>query len=905
MAAPLKTRRDPGEKQQAQRCQQQEGQPQKAQMYEQLKQQFLLHIHSKASADTLGLLALWDFCCAHTPPGKDPRDALKPLGLTLCGPFDLLDREESSPECVVWNDPGLSGVQTPFAAIDTDLENAKPSKAKAAAATAAKEDFPHLPLLFAACIRHAVDAAQEASMAGASRGSSQGKQALSRGEREDLCARLLDFLPIPSASSTNASGSQRLEAIAKRVAKGAAQWAARRKKVCIAKDLSGLGVVVPYDKKADLGWRDLGYSLEGLSKKVRKLKEDGGTRTELEELLTLASIAVDEGDAGAALQLGRNFWCLDALGDKQCFLANPAKRLLGSAYTAMGQPGRSRSPPSSRGGWYRRRGPEGRNGGPRGAPSGGPPFWRGPPWEGRNPPASMDVSGAEDDPRSLLDGPMLTFKQFVLRNPDGTSQDVLNDGYKAYLEKYRAHHAARFFDENHHLGFMQEAYNPNMLREQFLRCRERAQQQARSFLQRWEEGGFRNLRLEAPVGLLADEDFLLLPNACCLQVQRVDPQINKFDILKALEKRGALYVAMVSNGGLTASRTAHVFFPTQQAADEALAQGAEFTLVRLYQDKPGEESDALREFRLKLQGPPEVGPSVRVALTPPIAATADRLNKDTERAWELIRTLDGQLDVCAADASHPLEDILDGVEDAWLRLDLMLTYLRHVHCVCYYSGKEQQQRQPEDEDDMATNGESSSSSRSVGVSQQQQLWADQLDQRLRVLLQMAARMQQNLPPPLDEQASPVIQTKWTAFCQEHTSKDAEGRYRCTLCQKLFKAPSFVHLHHRKKHERELARIINRYVPHLMRTAYMNDPNKHITLPQQRQRHRDRERERLTIRGRPPPPPPPSMFMPGGPPSRPILLPPPHMLPPHLRRQRDWDSPNGPAAAPLVSCGAER
>ncbi|XP_026190856.1 uncharacterized protein LOC113146764 [Cyclospora cayetanensis] len=366
--------------------QRQEGQPQKAQMYEQLKQQFLLHNHSKASADTLGLLALWDFCCAHTPPGKDPRDALKPLGLTLCGPFDLLsdpqasfspshsrslytlpecipvmrssssssssssgssstddssplfslfrDREESSPECVVWNDPGLSGVQTPFAAIDTDLKNAKPSKAKAAAATAAKEDFPHLPLLFAACIRHAVDAAQEASMAGASRGSSQGKQALSRGERE-----LLDFLPIPSASSTNASGSQRLEAIAKRVAKGAAQWAARRKKVCIAKDLSGLGVVVPYDKKADLGWRDLGYSLEGLSKKVRKLKEDGGTRTELEELLTLASIAVDEGDAGAALQLGRNFWCLDALGDKQCFLANPAKRLLGSAYTAMGQPG--------------------------------------------------------------------------------------------------------------------------------------------------------------------------------------------------------------------------------------------------------------------------------------------------------------------------------------------------------------------------------------------------------------------------------------------------------------------------------------------------------------------------------------------------------------------------------------
>ncbi|KAL8439667.1 hypothetical protein Efla_004575 [Eimeria flavescens] len=482
---------------------------------------------------------------------------------------------------------------------------------------------------------------------------------------------------------------------------------------------------------------------------------------------------------------------------------------------------------------------------------------------------------------------MLSFKQFVLRNPDGTSQEVLNEGYKSYLEDYRTHHAERFFEENHHLGFMHEAYNPNILREQFVRCRERAQQAARQFLERWESGGFRNLRLEAPVGLLAHDgdispllledwprqirvslqqqqqqqhsaafgvvsiptDFLLLPTACSLEVQKVDPQINKFEILKALER------------------------------------------------------------------PPEMGSSVRVSITPPVAATADRIKRDAQKAWELIRTLDGQLDVCPTDASHPLEDILDGIDDPCLRLDLMLTYLRHVHCVCYYSGKVyddphqlhlnalaghlrpaipahlqhflQQQQQ-----ELDTDSSGSSSSSSSGVSQQQQQWLQQLDERLDSLLQMAATMQQNLPPPLDEHESPIIRSKWSAFCEEHTSKDSEGRFRCTLCQKLFKAPSFVHLHHRKKHERELIRIINRYVPHLMKTAYLNDPNKHISIPSARHRHREKD-----FATRRPVPPPPGLF-PGPPPTgRGVCGLPPPLL--QHRRQMDWDRPAAPAGMPLA------
>lgn len=148
--------------------------------------------------------------------------------------------------------------------------------------------------------------------------------------------RLRRALPFPGRSS---SSSSRVQQIAAAVAKDAAAWMAKRKKICLAEDMSGLGLVVPYNKKEDVGWRSLGYTLKTLKETVRRQKETEGDRTELEALMNLASIAIDEGDAGAALQLGRNFWCMDSLGDKRCFLANPAKRLLSSAYSAMGQLG--------------------------------------------------------------------------------------------------------------------------------------------------------------------------------------------------------------------------------------------------------------------------------------------------------------------------------------------------------------------------------------------------------------------------------------------------------------------------------------------------------------------------------------------------------------------------------------
>ena len=49
----------------------------------------------------------------------------------------------------------------------------------------------------------------------------------------------------------------------------------------------GLGLVVPYNKKEDLGWRDLGYTTQGLQGMIRVMKESEGDKAKIEGLLTL------------------------------------------------------------------------------------------------------------------------------------------------------------------------------------------------------------------------------------------------------------------------------------------------------------------------------------------------------------------------------------------------------------------------------------------------------------------------------------------------------------------------------------------------------------------------------------------------------------------------------------------
>ena len=110
--------------------------------------------------------------------------------------------------------------------------------------------------------------------------------------------------------------------------------AAARKKRTVAPTTHKMGVVVPYDKATELGYRKLSLIGAELRTHLTKLETaDGPAHTALQatldDVLNWAAIANDECDFGASLQLG-----LDIFNHSTVY-ARLAARTLGTAYTLL------------------------------------------------------------------------------------------------------------------------------------------------------------------------------------------------------------------------------------------------------------------------------------------------------------------------------------------------------------------------------------------------------------------------------------------------------------------------------------------------------------------------------------------------------------------------------------------
>ncbi|XP_063530625.1 histone PARylation factor 1 [Cydia strobilella] len=91
--------------------------------------------------------------------------------------------------------------------------------------------------------------------------------------------------------------------------------AKRRTNLSIAKTLHGAGIMVPYDKKTQLGYRRLAETDANLKKLFSKLAEAKSQNdkdkilSDLQPAITYANIAVDEGDFGTGLEVGIDMFC--------------------------------------------------------------------------------------------------------------------------------------------------------------------------------------------------------------------------------------------------------------------------------------------------------------------------------------------------------------------------------------------------------------------------------------------------------------------------------------------------------------------------------------------------------------------------------------------------------------------
>ncbi|XP_073967174.1 histone PARylation factor 1 [Choristoneura fumiferana] len=91
--------------------------------------------------------------------------------------------------------------------------------------------------------------------------------------------------------------------------------AKRRTNLCITKTLHGAGIMVPYDKKTQLGYRKLVESDANIKKLFTRLEEAKSevekdkVLSELQPVITYANIAVDECDFGTGLEVGIDMFC--------------------------------------------------------------------------------------------------------------------------------------------------------------------------------------------------------------------------------------------------------------------------------------------------------------------------------------------------------------------------------------------------------------------------------------------------------------------------------------------------------------------------------------------------------------------------------------------------------------------
>ncbi|KAJ9454567.1 UPF0609 protein [Diplonema papillatum] len=152
---------------------------------------------------------------------------------------------------------------------------------------------------------------------------------------------LLAFLWQLSAAKKNA----KLEALFAEAAKkegvnlsSAAATKKARDKAVVATTMNRLGLVVPYNKETEVGYRECALSDAEMKSLISKMNAGTASDADLDsfdDVSRFVDIANDEGDYGHGLEVGTNYFCLAKPNTRP---HNEAKRVLKVAYMLLSRP---------------------------------------------------------------------------------------------------------------------------------------------------------------------------------------------------------------------------------------------------------------------------------------------------------------------------------------------------------------------------------------------------------------------------------------------------------------------------------------------------------------------------------------------------------------------------------------
>eukprot|EP00659_Diplonema_papillatum_P016952 gene16952-26008_t len=146
---------------------------------------------------------------------------------------------------------------------------------------------------------------------------------------------------LPTRNTKNA----KLEALFAEAAKkegvnlsSAAATKKARDKAVVATTMNRLGLVVPYNKETEVGYRECALSDAEMKSLISKMNAGTASDADLDsfdDVSRFVDIANDEGDYGHGLEVGTNYFCLAKPNTRP---HNEAKRVLKVAYMLLSRP---------------------------------------------------------------------------------------------------------------------------------------------------------------------------------------------------------------------------------------------------------------------------------------------------------------------------------------------------------------------------------------------------------------------------------------------------------------------------------------------------------------------------------------------------------------------------------------
>ncbi|KAJ1653516.1 hypothetical protein IWQ61_006372 [Dispira simplex] len=402
--------------------------------------------------------------------------------------------------------------------------------------------------------------------------------------------------------------------------------------------------------------------------------------------------------------------------------------------------------------------------------------------------------------------------------------DELEGKYSKYKEEFRRRRHETFFTTHKDDDWFRERYHPDRRREHALFVKPYKLRAYQTFTEELRQGALDSLCLdEAPRGAgdyagakisSGDEGNSVHPyqdqpnDTCMLFIRTIPPSISRKQVEElCATAEGFQHVTL---GEPNPAKKFHRFGWVK------FAKGTNMTKAMATLDQT-----KLDEFQFHF-GYHRANNTTRSRYAPEMCNSLERLKKDLDQCQRLVSHFDQETNdspleepvsgddamvgstvelygnhlisehLGGRDGPHPDQSEADAVAQAKLALDLRMIYLRRVHLYCYYCGVECDDL----EDLLRRCGEQHSRRQPSGTIQRTQgsvNWLANLDDRVTNRLEPLGERE------LLSQGGKSIDKEVEGQAQEHIERIEEGKYRCKLCNKLFKGETYVVKHIRNKH----------------------------------------------------------------------------------------------------------